>query len=75
MYKQMSKKYETAIEEERMAHQRKLNKMEANWKLKVEQVEETCMRKDLLISEMKEKLSQSEKEKCLVIEESTRMLC
>lgn len=74
-YKQMNKKYQTALEEERVSNQRKVNKLESMWKLKLEQSESNSSRKDSLIEELRKKINDCEREKYEVIEESTRMLC
>ena len=60
----MSKKYEAAVEDERVSNSRKISKLEGSWKMKVEAVEANCKRKDGLIEELRQKINESEREKC-----------
>ena len=49
------------MEEERLNNQRKINKLESTWKMKLEQSETNSLRKDGLIEELRRKIGESDK--------------
>lgn len=73
-YKQMQKKYEGKLQQDRVAYEKKVQRMEDMIKAREVEWNSLIDRKNKFIDEIKRKLMESQREKSEIVEQNTKLL-